>query len=309
MPRIIKVVTIVEDVLEESGRAVGTAFRKVAVAAVIENPYAGRFSEDLGEIIEASVAIGDQLGARLVEAMGGPVQSYGKSAIVGGNGEVEHGHAFLTSAMADRLRVAVGGGAAWISSTAKRGPLGVAIDVPLASKDALKVRSHYDTMTVSIPDAPAPDEVVVVVTLVTKNSSVPTLITAFWLLSVAMRGLDSTCTLPCDSRKLSSAAKLLVCNASPNTDPGTSAPAIKALVAEPIKVLPPVPSGSGVVGLGHAGLMVTDEPGSKLPSAPRAVNDCNAPSVRKIVPELTMPAPKRPLGRALNAPQLMPVAN
>ena len=163
MPRIIKVVTIVEDVLEESGRAVGTAFRKVAVAAVIENPYAGRFSEDLGEIIEASVAIGDQLGARLVEAMGGPVQSYGKSAIVGGNGAVEHGHAFLTSAMADRLRMAVGGGAAWISSTAKRGPLGVAIDVPLASKDALKVRSHYDTMTVSIPDAPAPDEVVVIV--------------------------------------------------------------------------------------------------------------------------------------------------
>jgi hypothetical protein len=103
------------------------------------------------------------VGALLVKTMGGPVQSYGKSSIVGMNGEEEHGHAFLTSAMADRVREAVGGGAAWISSTGKRGAPGTAIDVPLAHKDALKVRSHYDTITVAVPDAPGPDEVVVII--------------------------------------------------------------------------------------------------------------------------------------------------
>ncbi len=163
MPRIKKMVTFVEDVLDEAGIPVDPPFRKVAVAAVIDNPYAGRYAEDLSEIIDSSVGLGDRLGVRLVEAMGGPVQGYGKSAIVGTDGEVEHGHAFLTSAMADRLRAAVGGGAAWISSTAKLGGFGASIDVPLACKDALRVRSHYDTITVSIPDAPKPDEVVVIV--------------------------------------------------------------------------------------------------------------------------------------------------
>jgi hypothetical protein len=79
------------------------------------------------------------------------------------DGEEEHGHAFLTTVMADRVREAVGGGAAWISSTGKRGGPGTSIDVPLAHKDALKVRSHYDTMTVRVADAPGPDEVVVIV--------------------------------------------------------------------------------------------------------------------------------------------------
>jgi hypothetical protein len=91
------------------------------------------------------------------------VQSYGKAAVAGTNGEVEHTHAFLTSVMADRLREAVGGGRAWISSNGKRGPMGTSIDVPLAFKDALLVRSHYDTITVTVPDAPEPDEVVVIV--------------------------------------------------------------------------------------------------------------------------------------------------
>jgi hypothetical protein len=161
--RIRKIRTIVEDGLLEAGSPVEPLYRKVAIAAVVENPYAGRFSEDLSEILDFSVGLGEEMGARLVEAMNVPVQSYGKSSLVGTNGEEEHGHAFLTTVMADRVREAVGGGAAWISSTGKRGGPGTAIDVPLAHKDALKVRSHYDTITVSVPDAPEPDEVVVII--------------------------------------------------------------------------------------------------------------------------------------------------
>ncbi|MEX2134595.1 MAG: amino acid synthesis family protein [Acidimicrobiia bacterium] len=158
-----KIRTIIEDGFLEAEKQVDPLYRKVAVAAVIHNPYAGRFSEDLSEILDFSVGLGERMGAQLVEAMGIPVESYGKASLVGTNGEEEHGHAFLTSAMADRVRAAVGGGAAWISSTGKRGPAGASIDVPLAHKDALKVRSHYDTITVSVPDAPEADEVVVII--------------------------------------------------------------------------------------------------------------------------------------------------
>lgn len=162
MTRIRKIRTVVEDGLLEAGAPVDSLYRKVAIVAVIENPYAGRFSEDLSDILDFSVGLGEEMGARLVEAMDVPVQSYGKASLVGTNGEEEHGHAFLTTVMADRVREAVGGGAAWVSSTGKRGGAGTSIDVPLAHKDALKVRSHYDTITVSVPDAPEPDEVVVI---------------------------------------------------------------------------------------------------------------------------------------------------
>ncbi|MFP3914340.1 MAG: amino acid synthesis family protein [Actinomycetota bacterium] len=163
MPTIRKIARFVEEGLTEAGIEVEPPYRKVAVAAVVDNPYAGRYSDDLSEILDFSVGLGDRMGALLVETMGGAVQSYGKASLVGMEGEEEHGHAFLTTVMADRVREAVGGGAAWISSTGKRGAPGTSIDVPLAHKDALKVRSHYDTITVAVPDAPAPDEVVVIV--------------------------------------------------------------------------------------------------------------------------------------------------
>jgi len=163
LPTIRKIARFVEDGLTEAGIPVDPLYRKVAVAAVVDNPYAGRFSDDLSEIIDFSVGLGDRLGELLVETMEVPVQSYGKASIVGMGGEDEHGHAFLTSAMADRVREAVGGGAAWISSTGKVGGPGTVIDVPLAHKDALKVRSHYDTLTISVADAPASDEVVVII--------------------------------------------------------------------------------------------------------------------------------------------------
>jgi hypothetical protein len=137
--------------------------RKVAIAAVVENPYAGRQVEDLRPMIEASEDLGRQMGKMLVEIFGPyKVQSYGKAGITGLAGEQEHANALLTTTFANPLREAVGGGKAWISSFTKRGPPGVPIDVPLASKDALYVRSHYDGMTIMLPDSPLPDEVAVI---------------------------------------------------------------------------------------------------------------------------------------------------
>jgi hypothetical protein len=137
--------------------------RKIAVAAVVENPYAGRRVEDLGPMIAASKDLGRKMGKVLMETLGPyQVQSYGKAGIAGLAGEQEHANALLTTTFANPLRDAVGGGKAWISSFSKRGPPGVPIDIPLASKDALYVRSHYDGMTIALPDSPLPDEIAVI---------------------------------------------------------------------------------------------------------------------------------------------------
>ena len=137
--------------------------RKVAVAAVVENPYAGQQVEDLRPMIAASEELGREMGKVLVETLGPyPVQSYGKAGIAGLAGEQEHANALLTTTFANPLRELVGGGKAWISSFMKRAVPGVQIDVPLACKDALYVRSHYDGMTVVLPDAPWPDEIAVI---------------------------------------------------------------------------------------------------------------------------------------------------
>jgi hypothetical protein len=145
------------------GNAHAPPLRKVAVAAVVENPYASKQVQDLGEMVAASEDLGREMGKLLLEALGPyEVQSYGKAGIAGLAGEQEHANALLTTTFANPLRDAVGGGKAWISSFTKRGAPGVAIDVPLACKDALYVRSHYDGMTVLLPDAPQPDEIAVI---------------------------------------------------------------------------------------------------------------------------------------------------
>jgi hypothetical protein len=137
--------------------------RKVAVAAVVENPYAGQQVEDLRPIIAASEGLGREMAKVLGEALGPyVVQSYGKAGIAGLAGEQEHANALLTTTFANPLREVVGGGKAWISSFTKRAAPGVPIDVPLACKDALYVRSHYDGMTIALPDAPWPDEIAVI---------------------------------------------------------------------------------------------------------------------------------------------------
>lgn len=170
--RIRKWYSVVEETLtnESAQPADGSVLRKAAVAVALENPYAGRFSEDLSLLVEPSGKLGAELARRLVTLLGGSrAESVGKACIVGLEGEYEHGNALLTTAFADPVRDALGGGKAWISSTGKRGAPGTAIDVPLAHKDALYVRSHYDTMTLSFGDAPAPREIVVVFAVATRG--------------------------------------------------------------------------------------------------------------------------------------------
>ena len=155
----------------ESGQAAdGPVLRKLALACVLQNPYAGRYSEDLSLLVKDSHLLGAEFGRRLQAVVGDtPVQSYGKSCVVGTDGEYEHGNALLTTTFADPVRIALGGGKAWIPSTGKRGGPGTTIDVPLAHKDALYVRSHYDTMSLTFNDAPAPREIVVVVAVATRG--------------------------------------------------------------------------------------------------------------------------------------------
>ena len=162
--------TFIEHKIVEAGKRADVPLRKVAAIAVIENPYAGTYVEDLRPLIEASAELGHELAALAVRAME-PYrgESYGKAAIVGIAGEQEHGNALVTTTFAEPLRKAVGGGKAWISSFTKRGVAGTAIDVPLAYKDALYVRSHYDGMTVTLPDAPQPDEIAVIVCLANRG--------------------------------------------------------------------------------------------------------------------------------------------
>lgn len=163
-------ITVVDDVLEQDGRREPRPLRKVAGVAIVTNPYAGQRIEDLSALVAASGTLGEELAARAVAAMHPfAAESYGKGGVVGLDGEQEHVNALLTSTFADPLRVAVGGGKAWFASMTKRGAPGVSIDIPLAHKDALYVRSHYDGMTLTLPDAPQADEIAVILCLASRG--------------------------------------------------------------------------------------------------------------------------------------------
>jgi hypothetical protein len=160
-----------ETYFSEMGAQVdGDPVRKFVIAATVRNPYANSVGENLDSAILSSEELGRAFGERLLAASHGfEIQSYGKACVVGTAGEYEHGNALLTSRFADPIREAIGGAKSWVPSTGKRGAPGVAIDVPLAHKDALYVRSHYDTITASFGDAPAPDEIVVVFAVATRG--------------------------------------------------------------------------------------------------------------------------------------------
>jgi hypothetical protein len=148
----------------------GEPLRKVAVVGIVRNPVAGEFGEDLSEMIAASADLGRHLAAVAVRAME-PYRacSYGKGGIVGLNGVQEHINALITTTFAEPLRTAMGGASAWISSFTKSGAPGTSIDIPLAHKDALYVRSHYDGITVSVPEGPQPDEIAVIIALANRG--------------------------------------------------------------------------------------------------------------------------------------------
>jgi hypothetical protein len=154
----------IEDTLagESGAPADGDALRKIVIAACIHNPFAGRYVQDLSPWIEPSPDLGREFGRRIREAAAGrAIESYGKACLVGVAGEYEHGNALLTNPAANPVRDAVGGGKSWVPSTGKRGGPGTTLDIPLAHKDALYVRSHYDTVTAMFSDAPNPDEVLI----------------------------------------------------------------------------------------------------------------------------------------------------
>jgi hypothetical protein len=155
----------------EAGHRHALPLRRVASVAVVGNPYAGGYVEDLSAAIEASAEVGRVLAKLAVELMGPyQIESYGKGGVVGLGGELEHANAMLTTVFAAPLRDAVGGAEAWIPSFTKLAAPGCAIDVPLAHKDALYVRSHYDGVSITLPsDAPATDEVALIVCLANRG--------------------------------------------------------------------------------------------------------------------------------------------
>lgn len=171
-----KIVVFVEETRRELDREVQPATRKAAAVAVIANPFAGRYQEDLSELIAIGEELGGLLGERAVAALGirpDQAESYGKAAVVGENGELEHAAAILHPKLGAPLRKAVEKGAALVPSSKKRGGLGTAIDIPLGHKDAAFVRSHFDGMEVRIPDAPRANEIVVAVAVTDSGRPLP----------------------------------------------------------------------------------------------------------------------------------------
>ncbi len=161
-----KIIVQVDEVLKEGGQAVNPPTRRALAMAVIANPYAGKFSDNLDILMDIGEELGGLLGERCVKALGikpEEAQSYGKAAIVGEAGELEHAAAILHPKLGAPLRKAVSKGAALVPSAKKQGTLGTAIDVPLGHKDAAFVRSHFDAMEARVSDAPRANEIVVAV--------------------------------------------------------------------------------------------------------------------------------------------------
>lgn len=159
-----KLVTMIDEVRVEAGRLVAPPIRRVVCAAVLTNPHAGAYVEDLTDLIESSVELSVMLSRTAVGRLEGKlVHSYGKGAIVGTNGELEHAAALLHPKFGNPLREAIGGGKAIIPSSKKRGGPGATLDIPLHYKDAAFVRSHFDAIELRIADAPAENEIVLAV--------------------------------------------------------------------------------------------------------------------------------------------------
>ncbi|WP_373504452.1 amino acid synthesis family protein [Aestuariivirga sp.] len=168
--KIRKLLTVVDETLSEQGQVVSPPIRRAAAIAVIANPFAGAYQEDLSELIDIGEELGGLLAERAVAALGIPgdhVESYGKAAAVGENGELEHAAAILHPKLGAPVRKALGKGAALIPSSKKRGGMGVVLDIPLGHKDAAFVRSHFDGMEVRVTDAPRANEIMVAVAVTT----------------------------------------------------------------------------------------------------------------------------------------------
>ncbi|MBN9587030.1 MAG: peptide synthetase [Afipia sp. 62-7] len=171
-----KIVTVVEETLTEGGKKVSPPTRRAAAIAVIENPFAGQYVEDLAPLMAVGEELGELLATKAAAALGiegSKVQSYGKAAAVGENGELEHAAAILHPKLGAPVRKILGKGAALIPSSKKRGGMGTSLDIPLGHKDAAFVRSHFDGMEVQINDAPRANEIMVAVAVTDSGRPLP----------------------------------------------------------------------------------------------------------------------------------------
>jgi len=171
-----KLLVLVEETRREMGRTVEPPTRKAVAVAVIRNPFAGTYAADLEPLMAIGEELGGLLGKKAVAALGiapGAAESYGKAAIVGADGELEHAAAILHPRLGKPLRDAVEKGAALVPSAKKMGGLGTPIDVPLGHKDAAFVRSHFDAVEVRLPDAPRHDEILVAVAVTDSGRPAP----------------------------------------------------------------------------------------------------------------------------------------
>lgn len=174
--KIRKIAVNVEETHREIGKEISPATRKAVAVAVIENPYAGVYQEDLSELMEMGAALGGLLGDKCVAALGispSEAESYGKSVMVGENGELEHAAAILHPKLGAPLRKAVEKGAALVASSKKMGSPGQVLDVPLGHKDAAYVRSHFDGIEVRLNDAPRANELMVAVAVTDSGRPLP----------------------------------------------------------------------------------------------------------------------------------------
>ena len=173
--KIRKIVTIVEETFIEGFKEVEGPIRMAASMAVIHNPFAGKYQEDLSSLIEEySTYLANELVHRARKALDAEVEGYGKGALVGLDGEIEHGSAIIhTVEWGKPFRDAIGGGKALLPSAEKRGSAGVPLDVPVKHRIDDHIRSHHQTLEVRIPDAPRSDEIVIVAALANSGRAHP----------------------------------------------------------------------------------------------------------------------------------------
>ena len=174
--KIRKMVTVVDEIHYEMGQQINPPTRRAAAVAVIENPFADKYVEDLEMLMQIGEELGAILGKRCIKALGikpSAAQSYGKAALIGENGELEHGAAILHPRMGTPLRKEVEKGAALVPSSKKRGSMGDPLDIPLGHKDAAYVRSHFDGMEVRVNDAPRANEILVAIAVTDSGRPLP----------------------------------------------------------------------------------------------------------------------------------------
>lgn len=168
-----KIVTVAEQIFAEGGQKSKRPVNRVAGIALIENPFAGRFVEDLSTLFDMGYELGERLMEAMLPQLPEPTVSYGKAAIVGVDGDLEHGHALLHPKLGQAMRDPIGGGEAIIPSAAKVAAAGTTLDIPLGHKDNPWSFDHFDAMPVMVPDGPRPSEILMAIAIADGGRPLP----------------------------------------------------------------------------------------------------------------------------------------